>query len=375
MRHVSFLSLFFAITVSCVSDKPSTSSIQDSATIQNTKDKDASNSNLEGTKMDTGRPAQDAATGGMGGAGGTGSMDAVSVQPKTGGISLSGGTTMGGTSASGGSGGGSTTPTGGATESGKGGGAGNSGGGTGGNGGSSPPAPTSTVCASIGSGANGSGSYTQYYFGQGTYKENGGYRTACGHFGKEPSGGASDTVENIANPKYFAAIPSNSSKDFDTNRYCGACAEVSGNGKSVIVTVIDACPEDTNKPCKANPNGHLDLSVAAMQAIGYTGNNLYPKNTSWKFVPCPVTGNVVVRVKPGNFDQIYIENTILPIKSVSMDGLEGKHLYYGTWQLPGIVLEKTITLTDAADRTITVVPKAEMGINYDTGTQFPKCDK
>lgn len=364
MRTIFSSSLMIVLLTSCVGNEPSKPNVQDGAITQNTN-KDALAVNTGGSQSEVGSFQPDTRPGGAGGAGGgIGLMDAANIQG-TGGITISGGTIAGGATKNGGS----TTQNGGT--------GGNVLGGAGGtaNGGSTPPPPTSTACSSVGPGASGSGSYTQYYFGQGTFKENGGYRTACGYFGKEPSGMSSDTVENIANPKYFAAIPSNSSTDFDSNRFCGACAEVTGNGKSVVVTVIDACPKNTNKPCKENPNGHLDLSVAAMQAIGYTGNNLYPKNTSWKFVPCPVTGNVIVRVKPGNFDQIYIENTILPIKSVSMDGVEGKHLYYGTWQLPGIVIEKTLTLTDSAGRTLTVVPKADMGMNYDTGMQFPKCNQ
>ena len=51
----------------------------------------------------------------------------------------------------------------------------------------------------------GSGSFTWYYFGQGTAQEGGKYKTACGYTGTES--GMTDTVSNIVNPTYFAAIP------------------------------------------------------------------------------------------------------------------------------------------------------------------------
>jgi hypothetical protein len=185
-------------------------------------------------------------------------------------------------------------------------------------------------------------------------------------------------VDNIASMSpakagYFAAIPSQSSSNFDSAKYCGACAQVSNGGNSVIVTIIDACPENTNAPCQQNPNGHLDLSVPAFNALGFSVGN--PKNTTWKFVPCPVTGNVIVRVKSGNPNEIFIENGITSITGVSMNGTQANRQSYGAWHFNNnIPAGATLNLTDIAGRMISVqVSSTTQNQNQDTGKQFPKC--
>jgi len=260
-----------------------------------------------------------------------------------------------------------------------GGGGSGAGGGTGaggGNGGGAVDSGPPTAC-SIGPAANGSGSYTTYWFGQGTGMDGDGYRTACGYFGHEATrgDGTTDTVENIANPGYFAAVPSASAMNFSTSKYCGACVEASYQGKSVVATIIDACPTDggQNAPCANNPNGHLDLSLPAANALGF--GTSYPQGTTWKFVPCPINGSVVVRIKPGNSDQVYIENEVLPIQSVKMNGADATRLFYGAWQLPGGAAGQTLTLTDISGRTITVQATGTEGQNVMTGSQFPVCSQ
>jgi hypothetical protein len=253
-------------------------------------------------------------------------------------------------------------------------GGGNGAGGANGGGNNGGGSADGGVCM-IGSAANGNGSYTTYWFGQGTGMDGDGYRTACGYFGHEPSSGdgTTDTVENIANPQYFAAIPSNSPMDFNSAKYCGACVEASLNGKSVVATIVDACPTagGQNGPCASNPNGHLDLSLPAANFLGFgTG---YPQDTTWKFVPCPVTGNVVVRIKPGNPDQVYIENELLPIATVRMNNANATRLFYGAWQLPGQASGQTLTLTDISGRTITVQVNGTDGQNQMSSAQFPVC--
>ena len=232
----------------------------------------------------------------------------------------------------------------------------------------------STSCNIEGSPNPGSGSFTYYYFGQGTWQENGSYVTACGYQGSEPGGQDSDSVGNIANSGYFAAIPGQNSSNFDTSRYCGACAEVSNGGNSVIVTIIDECPMDSNQACAANPSGHLDLSVQAFNALGFSTGN--PSGTTWKFVPCPVEGNVVVRIKSGNSNEIYIENVLTPIAKVSMNGQEAQRTSYGAWHFDqDISAGASLSLTDMAGRSITVtVSSTSQNQNQDTNQQFPDCN-
>jgi len=225
----------------------------------------------------------------------------------------------------------------------------------------------------IGPAHNGNGSFTYYYIGQCSTCNNSPRVFACGYEATEPSGPNSDQVVNIANKNYFAAIPGVNPSNFDMSKYCGACAQVSNGNKSVVVTIVDECPQDSNQPCKSNPNGHLDLSKPAFDALGFgTGN---PSGTSWKFVPCPVTGNVVVRVKNGNSNELFIENAVTAIQSVSLNGQMANRQSYGAWHFnANIPAGAMLNLTDIAGRTLTVeVKSTTMGQNQDTGVQFPKC--
>ncbi|MGD0680014.1 MAG: RlpA-like double-psi beta-barrel domain-containing protein, partial [Polyangiaceae bacterium] len=156
-----------------------------------------------------------------------------------------------------------------------------------------PPACT------FGTAHNGDGSFTWYYFGQGPMP----YKGACGYTVSETGGGqnAVDTAANIANTSpatdtYFAAIPGASPGNFDTVTDCGACVEITGqNGKKIVATVIDECPLSSNPLCT---NGHLDLSTQAFDQLGYSTGN--PSGTTWKFVACPVAGNIKAVANSGS---------------------------------------------------------------------------
>jgi len=221
---------------------------------------------------------------------------------------------------------------------------------------------------------SGSGSFTYYWFGQGTAREGNGYRTACGYSGTE--NGQTDTVSNIASMSpasatYFAAIPGTSG--FNSSARCGACVQITGqNGRMIVATIADECPygsDGGNSVCANNPNGHLDLSKAAFDQLGYSVGN--PTGTNWKFVPCPVTGNVVIRLKTGNPNELFVENSILAVT-----GVQGaSRTSYGTWHFgANLAVGQSVTLTDAAGRTLTVqVASTTQNMNQDTGRQFPAC--
>ncbi|MGO9835313.1 MAG: hypothetical protein ACLP1X_13960 [Polyangiaceae bacterium] len=240
---------------------------------------------------------------------------------------------------------------------------------------SSSSGGTSSGLCTYGTQTNGTGSFTWYYFGQGTSQQNGYYLTACGYQGTES--GMIDTVQNIANTSpasdtYFAAIPGISG--FSTVNDCGACIEITNGGTSIVATVIDECPTDNgeNSACalsNGQPNpAHLDLSYGAWQALNYSSGD--PTGTTWKFVSCPVTGNITTRLKSGNADQVYIENTTLPIVSLTYNGQAGTHLSYGAWQLPGgaNAAGATVTLTDVEGHMVTVTIPGGGG---STSQQFP----
>src|SRR5580658_2283759 len=210
---------------------------------------------------------------------------------------------------------------------------------------------------------NGNASFTWYYFGQGTYRTGNGYKTACGYAGTESSGGgqsAVDTVSNVASTSlakatYFAAIPGKSSSQFDTVADCGSCVEITGmNGNKIVATIVDECPTDSNPLCTA---GHLDLSTQAFDALGYSVGD--PSGTTWRFVPCPVTGNIVAVQNAAN--QYYLQNSVYPITTVNGRGPSN----YGYFNVsPGDVS----IASSAVGQTIEAnIP----GGGGDTGGQFP----
>src|SRR6185503_5652645 len=203
-----------------------------------------------------------------------------------------------------------------------------------------------------------------------------GYRTACGYYGT--ANGTTDTVENIATMSpaaatYFAAVPG--TNGFNSSNFCGACIEITGqNGRKIIATVIDECPygsDGGNTVCQANPTTHMDLSKSAFDQLGYSVGN--PNNTTWRYVPCPVSGNVKVRVKNGNNNEIFIENGVTAIASVRIDGQTATRQSYGAWHVGAAIPQgATIDITDKAGRSISVtLSSTTMGQNQDTGRQFP----
>ena len=93
----------------------------------------------------------------------------------------------------------------------------------------------------------------------------------------------------------------------------------------------------------------------------------------WKYVPCPVSGNVIVRLKPGNNNEMFIENEILPIAAVTCAGQTGSRTSYGAWHFGQNIPGASCEVTDIANRKITVTAGSTQGQDVDTGTQFPKC--
>jgi expansin (peptidoglycan-binding protein) len=303
----------------------------------------------------TGAASGAAGRGGTTGTAGTGGASGTTGRGGTTGTAGTGGTTgRGGTTGSAGTGG--TTGAAGAS-------------GTTGSGGSGP-----TQCTL--QNHSGNGSFTWYYFGQGTARDGSGFRTACGYYGTE--NGQTDTIENIASMSpasatYFAAIPGQNG--FDSKSHCGECVQITGqNGTVIVATVIDECPygsDGGNSACAANAGGHLDLSKPAFDRLGYPVGN--PSGTNWKFIPCPVSGNVKVRFKSGNNNEFFVENVITPIASVSVNGTSASRQSYGAWHVgSAISTPATLNLTDMAGRMLSVTLNSGTS-NQDTGKQFPAC--
>ena len=269
------------------------------------------------------------ATGGMPAGGGvaTGGTKAA-----TGGMPATGGAATGGTKATGGAATGGMKATGGS--------------------------PAATSCSFPSSWAPGSPTYTTYSLPNA--------QTACGYNGNN------NTIKNIAVAANFAAIP-DSSTNFAKGDRCGACVQIG----SAIITIVDECPTTggQNAPCAANLTGHLDLSAAAASAGGVKGDPAVKNQNAWKFIPCPVNGNVMVRLKNGNNNEFFIENEILPIQSVTCNGAAGSRTSYGAWHFSASsVAGQSCTATDIGNRSITFTVGSSQGQDVDTGSQFPKCN-
>lgn len=84
----------------------------------------------------------------------------------------------------------------------------------------------------------------------------------------------------------FAAL---NAPQFDGAAYCGACAEVTGPDGTVVVAIVDLCPE-----CAS---GDLDLSPTAFDVIADPRDGRVP--ITWREVPCDATGAVTFHVYEG----------------------------------------------------------------------------
>jgi hypothetical protein len=236
----------------------------------------------------------------------------------------------------------------------------------------------SACCApSAGPSANGDGSFTCYTFNQGTP----GDKTYCGYQGAEAAGpggsGAcqsgglnyNDTVPNVGPPSnYFAAFPGPGG-GFGNGTYCGMCVNVTYAGKTLMATVVDECPSSTNNLCGIGSN-HLDLSAALARDLGYGVGTVAgdPTGVTWEAVACPITSNGghIVEVFNGGSTQVYFQNLVWPVKTVSVNGAAATQPN-GYWQLPAG--SGPITLTDIYGHTVTgTLPGTNGG---SLGVQFP----
>ncbi len=195
---------------------------------------------------------------------------------------------------------------------------------------------------------NGSGSFTYYYFGQGTC-QNGTCKTACGYTGTETGSGkdAVDTVPNAASGSpaknsYFAAIPG--SNGFNTVTDCGACIEITNGGTKIVATIIDECPTDNGENPACKQAGHLDLSTQAFDAMGYSVGD--PSGTTWKFVACPVSGNI--KAVENSAGQYYLQNAVYPITTANGQ-MPTQYGYFtvdpGSVTVTSSTVNQTITIT------------------------------
>ncbi len=106
--------------------------------------------------------------------------------------------------------------------------------------------------------------------------------------------------------------------------------------------------------------------------LGYPVGN--PTGTSWKFVPCPITGNVIVRVKPGNPNELFLEN--VDPRDHRGRRRRASRTSYGAWHFSSnLSCGAALTLTDAAESHAhrPALEHQPGDQNQDTGKQFPAC--
>ncbi|GLD97987.1 hypothetical protein PINS_up006684 [Pythium insidiosum] len=101
---------------------------------------------------------------------------------------------------------------------------------------------------------------------------------------------------------------------------CGRCAEVSciddrcaDKSKKEIVYIVDRCPE-----CK---QGDLDVSPDVFKSV--TGSGPSRLKTQWRFVSCPVQGNIKYCLKDGSnefWTAVQPANVAKGVKSLTING-------------------------------------------------------
>ncbi|KAI1279207.1 carbohydrate-binding module family 63 protein [Xylaria sp. FL0933] len=102
---------------------------------------------------------------------------------------------------------------------------------------------------------------------------------------------------------------------WDSAAHCGACLEVTANGKSITVMIVDKCPE-----CE---EGHLDLFEDAFDVLSPSSSD--PLSTSYTFVDCPISSPLILHSKSGTSAywfsmQVINANEAVSKLEVSTDG-------------------------------------------------------
>ncbi len=182
------------------------------------------------------------------------------------------------------------------------------------------------VCSPVTCNAQGltsfnGGQATVYWFGQGTINFG---DIACG-FGIQPGNlgnGQGDSVTGIPDPQLFVAI---NTSNYRGSASCGACVEMSYQGRNVTATVVDECPIGSNPTCTP---GHLDLSRGAWNALTNNAPGTEISGVNWRFVPCNTAENVTIELKEPNnqyWNQFLVRNHRFPVAKAEVE------LANGTW--------------------------------------------
>lgn len=221
------------------------------------------------------------------------------------------------------------------------------------------------------------GGLTCYWFAQGTSKDEktcpGGYKTYCGYCGSEtgekpqegqvwcPINDIVSSVQNIATTHFVAISPG----PLGQGKNCGACVEVTYRNRSIVATVIDACPSCLN-------DEHIDLSLSAAKALGMNEMiGQVESGVTWRIVGCPTTSDIVVGFNGGYQGQVYFQNAAFPIASAKSGSTEAS-VNTGFWDFGKEMGGQEVTLTDVMGHTITATIPADggsLGVQFDLTCQ------
>uniref|UniRef100_M4BM08 Expansin-like EG45 domain-containing protein n=1 Tax=Hyaloperonospora arabidopsidis (strain Emoy2) TaxID=559515 RepID=M4BM08_HYAAE len=182
------------------------------------------------------------------------------------------------------------------------------------------------------------------------------------------------SVLNLAVTDYAAL----NSEQWDGLQNCGRCAEVScsddrcpDKSKTILVQLLDHCPE-----CK---HGALDLSPSVFTALTGTTPSRY--KVAWKFVDCPVSGNINYCLKGGSntyWTAVQPTNVATGVKSLQINGhdtvmLDSAYYYVldGVSETQTQLTDMTITLTDINGNTVTDIVTLTADSCTEGTHQFP----
>ncbi len=115
----------------------------------------------------------------------------------------------------------------------------------------------------------------------------------------EADGTGNCMFDSLPEPQYIGALnnydyntPVINGTNYPNATLCGAYARVKGNKGSILVKIVDRCPDATCTP------GHIDLSPEAFAAIDDLAKGYIP--ITWQLVSVPVGGPVKFRYKDGS---------------------------------------------------------------------------
>jgi expansin (peptidoglycan-binding protein) len=108
--------------------------------------------------------------------------------------------------------------------------------------------------------------------------------------------------------------------DYQGSVACGECVSLTGPKGTIMIRVVDLCPE-----C---PKGNIDLSPLAFSKIADTALGKVP--ITWQLVDCGVTGPILYHFKDGSsqwWTAVQIRNHRYPIGSLEYMTSAGTYKY------------------------------------------------